>query len=227
MKRMLTTIAAALLLTLGATAQVMETPATATYTSKAYLKSDTAVNGKTADECYMFLAALGKAEQGSPEGAAAELSLLLNLFESRHPGAGDVSIQEVAKWATECGWFAHAPRHWDETASEAYLEVARSVMAGNRVMPPFILEHDCMEDLAYIETNGVRYSPYDKDKYVSGVTICYQAPVHEHKGRRFGFKRPTHWTFYSFPTAKSDPFGYLCGKDCPHHNVTDPQDIIR
>ena len=227
MKRMLTTIAASLLLALGATAQAMESPATATYTSKAYLKSDTAVNGKTADECYMFLAALGKAEQGSPEGAAAELSLLLNLFESRHPGAGDVSIQEVAKWATECGWFAHAPRHWDETASEAYLEVARSVMAGNRVMPPFILEHDCMEDLAYIETDGVRYSPYDKDKYVSGVTICYQAPVHEHKGRRFGFKRPTHWTFYSFPTAKSDPFGYLCGKDCPHHNVTDPQDIIR
>ena len=105
--------------------------------------------------------------------------------------------------------------------------MAHSVLAGNRVMPPYILEHDCKEDLAYIETNGVRYSPYQKDKYVSGVTVCYQATVHEHNGRRFGFRRPTHWTFYSFPTPTSDPFGYLCGDDCPHHNSTSEDDIIR
>ena len=41
-------------------------------------------------------------------------------------------------------------------------------------MPSNIVEHDCREDLAYIETYGVRYSPYQQDKYVSGVTVCYQ-----------------------------------------------------
>jgi len=198
-----------------------------TIRSKAYLRSDTAVNGKTAEDCYMFFAVLGKAEQGTPQGAEAELSLLLNLYESRHPGADNPSIQEIAQWATDCGWFAHAARRWETTAGPEYVAVARSVLAGNRVMPPYILEHDCMEDLAYIETNGVRYSPYQKDKYISGVTVCYQATVHEHKGRRFGFKRPTHWTFYSFPTPTSDPFGYLCGEDCPHHNSTSEADIIR
>lgn len=195
--------------------------------SKAYLRSDTTVNGKTADECYMFFAVLGKAEQGTPAGAEAELSLLLNLYESRHPDAVDPSIQEIAQWATDCGWFAHAARRWEKTVGPDYVAVAHSVLAGNRVMPPYILEHDCMEDLAYIETDGVRYSPYQKDKYVSGVTVCYQATVHEHNGRRFGFRRPTHWTFYSFPTPTSDPFGYLCGEDCPHRNTTSEEDIIR
>ena len=195
--------------------------------SKAYLRSDPSFNGKTADECYMFFAVLGKAEQGTPQGAEAELSLLLNLFESRNPYAINPSIQEIAQWATDCGWFAHAARRWESTAGPDYVAVARSVLAGNRVMPSYILEHDCMEDLAYIETDGVRYSPYQKDKYVSGVTVCYQAPVHEHKGRRFGFRRPTHWTFYSFPTSTSDPFGYLCGKDCPHRNASSEADIVR
>lgn len=194
---------------------------------KAYTLDDPSFNGKTADECYMFFAVLGKAEQGSPEGAAAELSLLLNLFESRHPDAVNPSIQEIAQWATDCGWFAHASRRWETTAGPEYVAVAHSVLSGNRVMPPFILEHDCVEDLAYIETDGIRYSPYQKDKYVSGVTVCYQATVHEHNGRKFGFRKPTHWTFYSFPTAKSDPFGYLCGDDCPHHNSTSVDDIIR
>ena len=144
-----------------------------------------------------------------------------------HPEADDPSIQEIAQWATDCGWFAHATRHWQATAPADYVAVAHSVMAGNRVMPSYILEHDCVEDLAYIETDGVRYSPYQKDKYVSGVTVCYQATVHEHGGRRFGFRKPSHWIFYSFPTAKSDPFGYLCGEDCPHHNSDSEQDIVR
>ena len=193
----------------------------------AYTRSDTTVYPKTADECYSFFAVLGKAEQGTLEGATAELSLLLNLFERRHPDAGDVPIQEVAKWATECGWFAHANRRWEGTALPEYVAVAKSVLGGNRVLPPNIVEHDCREDLAYIETNGVRYSPYENDKYVSGVTVCYQAPVHEHNGRKFGFRKPSHWVFYSFPAERSDPFGFLCGEDCPHENVTNEEDIVR
>lgn len=194
---------------------------------RAYTRSDTTVYNKTDDECYNFFAVLGRAEQGSLDGAAAELSLLLNLFERRHPGAGDVSIQEIAKWATECGWFAHASRRWEKTSDPEYIAVAKNVLGGNRVLPPNIVEHDCREDLAYIETNGVRYSPYDKDKYVSGVTVVYQAPVHEHNGRKYGFRHPVHWIFYSFPAPKSDPFGSLCDEGCGHVNVTSEEDIIR
>jgi len=194
---------------------------------RAYTRSDTTVYDKTAAQCYNFFAVLGHAEQGSLDGAAAELTLLLNLFERRHPDAGDVSIQEIAKWATECGWFAHASRRWEKTASPEYLAVARNVLGGNRVMPSNIVEHDCMEDLAYIETNGVRYSPYERDKYVSGVTVVYQAPVHEHNGRKFGFRHPVHWVFYTFPATKSDPFGSLCDEGCVHQNVTSEEDIIR
>ena len=194
---------------------------------KAYTRSDTTVYPKTTEECYNFFAVLGRAEQGSLEGATAELSLLLNLFERRHPDASDVSIQEVAKWATECGWFAHASQRWEKTATPEYLAVARNVLGGNRVLPPNIVEHDCREDLAYIETNGVRYSPYQNDKYVSGVTVCYQAPVHEHNGRKFGFRHPVHWIFYTFPAHKSDPFGYLCDEACGHENVTSEEDIVR
>ena len=193
----------------------------------AYTHSDTTVYPKTAAECYNFFAVLGRAEQGSLDGAMAELSLLLNLYERRHPDAGDVSIQEVAKWATECGWFAHASRRWEKTATPEYLAVARNVLGGNRVLPPNIVEHDCREDLAYIETNGVRYSPYEKDKYVSGVTVVYQAPVHEHNGRKYGFRRPSHWVFYTFPAPKSDPFGFLCDEGCGHENVTNEEDIVR
>ena len=194
---------------------------------QSYTRSDTTVYPKSTDECYSFFAVLGKAEQGTLEGATAELSLLLNLFERRHPDAVDVSIQEVAKWATECGWFAHASRRWEGTALPEYVAVAKSVLGGNRVLPSFIVEHDCREDLAYIETNGVRYSPYEDDKYVSGVTVCYQAPVHEHNGRKFGFRKPSHWVFYSFPAQRSDPFGFLCDEDCGHENVTNEADIIR
>lgn len=194
---------------------------------RAYTRSDTTDYSKTAAECYNFFAVLGRAEQGSLEGAAAELSLLLNLFERRHPDRENVSIQEVAKWATECGWFAHASRRWEKTATPEYLAVAKNVLGGNRVLPSNIVEHDCMEDLAYIETNGVRYSPYERDKYVSGVTVCYQAPVHEHNGRKFGFRHPVHWVFYTFPAAKSDPFGSLCDEGCVHENVTSEADIIR
>lgn len=194
---------------------------------RAYTRSDTTVYPKTDEECYNFFAVLGRAEQGSLEGATAELSLLLNLFERRHPDAEDVSIQEVAKWATECGWFAHASRRWEKTATPEYLAVARNVLSGNRVLPSNIVEHDCREDLAYIETNGVRYSPYDNDKYVSGVTVVYQAPVHEHNGRKFGFRHPVHWIFYSFPAPKSDPFGSLCDEGCGHENVTSEEDIVR
>ena len=194
---------------------------------RAYTRSDTTIYNKTDEECYNFFAVLVHDEQGSLEGATAELSLLLNLFERRHPDTGDVSIQEVAKWATECGWFAHAARRWEKIATPDYLAVARNVLGGNRVFPSNIVEHDCMEDLAYIETNGVKYSPYERDKYVSGVTVCYQAPVHEHKGRKFGFRHPVHWVFYSFPAPKSDPFGWLCDEGCGHENVTSEDDIIR
>ena len=62
---------------------------------------------------------------------------------------------------------------------------------------------------------------------MSGVTVCYQAPVHEHNGRKFGFKRPVHWVFYSFPAAKSDPFGSLCDEGCGHVNCTNEEDIVR
>ena len=194
---------------------------------RAYTRSDTTVYPKTDEECYSFFGVLGRAEQGSLEGAAAELSLLLNLYERRHPEVGDVSIQEIAKWATECGWFAHASRRWEKPADPEYIAVAKSVLGGNRVLPSNIVEHDCREDLAYIETYGVRYSPYEKDKYVSGVTVCYQAPVHEHNGRRYGFRHPVHWVFYTFPAPKSDPFGFLCDEGCGHENVTSEDDIVR
>ena len=194
---------------------------------RSYTRSDTTVYSKTDEECYSFFAVLGRAEQGSLEGAAAELSLLLNLYERRHPDAGDVSIQEVAKWATECGWFAHASRRWEKPGTPEYIAVAKSVLGGNRVLPSNIVEHDCREDLAYIETDGIRYSPYQNDKYVSGVTVVYQAPVHEHNGRKFGFRHPVHWVFYSFPAQKSDPFGFLCDEGCGHENVTDESDIVR
>ena len=194
---------------------------------RSYTRSDTTVYHKTDEECYHFFAVLGRAEQGSLEGAAAELSLLLNLFERRNPDRVDASIQEVAKWATECGWFAHASRRWEKPAAPEYVAVAKLVLGGNRVLPPNIVEHDCREDLAYIETNGVRYSPYQNDKYISGVTVCYQAVVHEHNGRKFGFKHPTHWVFYSFPAAKSDPFGSLCDEGCDHENSSSEDDIIR
>lgn len=194
---------------------------------RSYTRSDTTVYPKTAEECYHFFAVLGRAEQGSLDGAAAELSLLLNLYERRHPDAGDVSIQEIAKWATECGWFAHASRRWEKPGDPEYVAVAKSVLGGNRVLPPNIVEHDSREDLAYIETYGVRYSPYQDDKYVSGVTVVYQAPVHEHNGRLFGFRKPSHWVFYSFPAKRSDPFGSLCGEGCGHENVTDEVAIIR
>ena len=149
------------------------------------------------------ITALCVQEQGSSVGAAAEASLMANRFEL-HPKKchGCSSLHGYIKNA---GWWANASDHMSrpEKASEKAVAAVKDVLVnGNRTLPLYVDEHDCFSDISKVVTGGTTYtssgdiskrSHYKKDNTV----------IHNDMGAVY--------TFYSFPTSSSDPFGYTDG----------------
>ena len=133
------------------------------------------------------LANLALQEQGSIDGACAELSLMANLFEQQS------KYGSLYEYVRKSGWFSRAA-HWMDNggAGATYQLYARYVLCeGLRTLPAHINEHDCFSDIKSISTGEVR----DRSAYVRDKTVIRN---------RYG----STYTFYCFPTSGSDPFGY-------------------
>ena len=141
------------------------------------------------------IARLCQQEQGSLAGAKAEASLMANQLETsdyrrRKYGTG---AKGLYSWVRNGGWFYRAAYYMDYgSASQKIIDGVRDVLVnGNRTLPQYIDEHDCFSDIASISTGSVR----DRSDYVRGKTIVKN-------------KMGSTYTFYTFPDAESDPFGY-------------------
>ena len=133
------------------------------------------------------LANLALQEQGSIDGACAELSLMANRFErqSKYP--------TLYEYVRKSDWFSSAAYWMDNGgAGSIYQLYTRYVLCeGLRTLPAHIDEHDCFSDISSISTGGVRERyAYQRDQTV----------IRNDYGSRY--------TFYCFPDSGSDPFGY-------------------
>ena len=132
-------------------------------------------------------------EQASEAGAAAEASLMCNLFESSR-GNGYDSVYDYVR---NSGWFANAKNHMDNSTCPDNIVtlVANVIMKGIRTLPGYIDEHDCFSDIVSATNNNGAITVSDRSKYKKNETRL---------ANRYG----ANYTFYCFPDDISDPFGY-------------------
>lgn len=163
----------------------------------------------------IHLARVCKAEQGSVQGAAAEATLMANLFESRYKNsAGDGAA--LYNYVRTGRWFAHAADHMDNGSytPEILAAVKDVLVNGNRVMPSNVVEHDCwycnkeycdngvQGDICKIVVGGKTLTSKDdiknRSNYIKDETVIYNL---------YG----SIYKFYMFPSEYADPFGYIIG----------------
>lgn len=153
------------------------------------------------------LATVSLQEQGAGNGAgnAAELSLMVNLYE-REKDNGYTSVYDYVK---RSGWFANAASYMDSfcttngngsiASNPEVLEYARIIFVqGKRTLPGYVDEHDSTLDIAYVTNDGASIDKNSPSQYVQFKSII-------HQGSSVGSGQ---WTYYCHPTLQSDPFGY-------------------
>ena len=139
------------------------------------------------------LARLCVQEQGAG-GAAAEASQMANNYEingnkSKYPTLYD--------YVRNSGWYYKAAYYMDHgSASQATIDKVRDVLVnGNRVLPLYVDEHDCISDIAWIKNNGREENKSNRGNYIPDVTVIHN-------------KMGSTYTFFRFPAPGCDPFGY-------------------
>lgn len=152
------------------------------------------------------IARLCQQEQGSAVGAAAEASLMANQFElfgSKYGTGGSGLYNYVAK----SGWFYKAEHFMAQTDSlrqDVYTAVYNVLVLGKRTLPLYINEHDCIKcghgfDIIKLVIDGSTITDenglLNKNNYIKNKTTIYN-------------RYSSIYTFYTFPTEHSDPFGY-------------------
>ena len=142
---------------------------------------------KLSDQELLACARLCQQEQGTATGAAAEMSLALNLYERNTS-----RYSSVYDYMRNSGWFANAAYYMDNgRCSGAVLNAVSDVLAGNRTLPEYIDEHDCTSDIISISTGN----KHNRSDYIPNKTV-----IKNNSGAIY--------TFYCFPDEWSDPFGY-------------------
>lgn len=138
------------------------------------------------------IASLCQQEQGTAKGAAAEASLMANIYDLR--GITNKSLYEYVR---TCGWWAKASSYMDKNNAreEVYQAVKIVLTEGKRTIPGYVDEHDCFSDISSCTNNGNSFSKTDRSQYWQFITqIC----------NTMG----STYTFYCYPDSSSDPFGY-------------------
>lgn len=149
--------------------------------------------------------ALQEQGQGNGAGNAAELSLMVNLYE-REKNNGYTSVYDYVK---RSGWFANASSYMDSfctsngngsiASNPEVLEYARTIIVqGKRTLPGYVDEHDSTLDIAYVTNDGAGIDKNSPSQYVQFKSII-------HQGSSVGSGQ---WIYYCHPTPQSDPFGY-------------------
>ena len=149
------------------------------------------------------LAGIAYKEQGSPEGAKAEASLMANKYEL------DNSSKTLYNYVNDSGWWASASKGSTTNNKEVLDAVKDALVNGNRSFPSYVNEHDCIScgtygfDIIKLVVGNKTYTSSEDllnhDNYKKDQTVIYN---------KYGSK----YTFYSFPTKGSDPFGYTSKK---------------
>ena len=144
------------------------------------------------------IANLCQQEQGSAVGAAAEAELMANKYELASNKGDFKNLYDYVRNNNEANpgsWWLDAGTYMDnpeEPLRPNVLVAVKDVLInGKRTMPPYINEHDGFNDIKSISTGSVR----NRSDYHPNETIVYN-------------NMESHYTFYSFPTESSDPFGY-------------------
>lgn len=146
------------------------------------------------------IASLCMQEQGSVEGAKAEASLMANLYEQNKK---EGKATDIYSYVRNSGWFANSQTFMDKrNAPEEVNKAVESVLVdGNRTLPPYINEHDCLSDIESISNNNVVVNKNNRNNYIKNVSKVNQSTS------SFG-ENAGKWTYYTHPEANSDPFGY-------------------
>lgn len=159
------------------------------------------VNFKTWDlseNQYKGIANIIENEQPDAVSRYAEASLMANLAELSYGG-------DIVKAATG-GWFASGSDRFNNpgNVSDESVQIAKKVIKeGKRTLPKYVDEHDMYNPGGTTDVNRIEGPGKfeDRSSWVQHQTEVYQDP------NRFG-GNAGHWTFYEFPSANSDPFGY-------------------
>lgn len=148
------------------------------------------------DEQLRKIAALCKQEQGSIEGAKAEATLASNLLRTSKTYSNEFG-NDIYSFMRNSGWFYQAAYYMNNgSVNDEYIAAIRDVLVnGNFVLPLGVNEHDCKSDIKWIKNDGISVNKYDNSNYIPNVT-------------RIRNVMGSEYTFYCFPAAGSDPFGY-------------------
>lgn len=176
------------------------------------------------------LAKICASEQSGVLGAAAEASLMANLFETKMGGSykGVSGGTGLRNYVRNGGWFSNAAKKMDDPNRKVKSEVLAAVrdvlVNGNRVLPSNIVSHDCWlcHKVTCNEKKSLIYDPDNKKGDICGLEIdgvLYTDP--EFISNRKNYIRDktiiynlygSKTMFYVFPTERSDPFGYKIKK---------------
>ena len=154
------------------------------------------------------LAMICQREQGTVLGAKAEASLIANRFELFGSNYGTEGTG-LYNYVASSGWFGRGASSYMANTSGLRSDILGAVkevlVLGKRTLDPYVDEHDCIDcgsygfDIIKIITDGTiitdRSGLKNHKNYTEYVTKIYN---------RYG----AIYTFTTFPTNSSDPFGY-------------------
>lgn len=143
--------------------------------------------------------------------APAEASLMCNLYEL----VGHKKYDSLYDYVRNGGWFYKAAYYMDNgSVKDEVIESVRDVFVnGNRTVPLYVDEHDCWSDIVSASNNGVKFTKTDRSQYKRGVTVIKN---------RMG----STYTFWSFPSNVSDPFGYTDNARAPKAGTITDTDTV-
>lgn len=178
------------------TATVKATCKGKTVTCKVHVSKKTFKKYNLTNSQLKYIAAICYREQGTKKGAAAEASLMANLFESSRGNGYGSGGSGLYNYVRNSGWFGK-PSQVKKAAPSGYATVVSKVLEkGIRTIPEYVDEHDCVSDITKITLSGSSVAKSSTSNYKSHKTRIYNV---------YGAK----YYFYSFPGNPSDPFGYL------------------
>ena len=162
------------------------------FKGKKYNLTDYQIKG-LANICYR--------EQGSGEaGVRACASHMLNYYEKyqtkKYSNPFDCTVKS--------GWYGtesfNKPYINGNSAPQSVINYVTDVIKnGNRSIPSYVDEYDCLSDVKTAKNNGVAFTPTDRSQYKKDVTKVTNV---------YG----STWTFYCFPDGANgytDAFGYI------------------
>ncbi len=184
-------------LTLAKGKKVESSSSSGTYNGQTYNLSDSQIN---------YLAGVALCEQGSLEGVSAEASLMANLFELKGSSFG-TGASGLYNYVSNGKWFSCRSKP-ESPSSQMQDEVKKVLVLGQRSLPLYVDEHDCwfcnsnnycsngiMGDICTVGGKSGKSFITTRSNYVRDKTVISNV---------YG----STYTFYSFPSSNSDPFGY-------------------